>query len=100
MAQALMVLLVVALIYALALVLLNGNQVAVNLLFTQIPLMNLGLLLILCLAIGVLIGGLLAVLLFRVVQNKREIARLSNENARLKAQAGAALNNNNGANIL
>lgn len=100
MAQALMALLVVALIYALALVLLNGNQVAVNLLFTQIPLMNLGLLLILCLAIGVLIGGLLAVLLFRVVQNKREIARLSNENARLKAQAGAALNNNNGANIL
>lgn len=100
MAQALMALLVVALIYALALVLLNGNQVAVNLLFTQIPLMNLGLLLILCLAIGVLIGGLLAVLLFRVVQNKREITRLSNENARLKAQAGAALNNNNGANIL
>lgn len=100
MAQALIALLVVALIYALALVLLNGNQVAVNLLFTQIPLMNLGLLLILCLAIGVLIGGLLAVLLFRVVQNKREIARLSNENARLKAQAGAALNNNNGANIL
>lgn len=100
MAQALMALLVVALIYALALVLLNGNQVAVNLLFTQIPLMNLGLLLILCLAIGVLIGGLLAVLLFRVVQNKREIARLSNENARLKAQAGAVLNNNNGANIL
>lgn len=100
MAQALMALLVVALIYALALVLLNGNQVAVNLLFTQIPLMNLGLLLILCLAIGVLIGGLLAVLLFRVVQNRREIARLSNENARLKAQAGAVLNNNNGANIL
>lgn len=100
MAQALIALLVVALIYALALVLLNGNQVAVNLLFTQIPLMNLGLLLILCLAIGVLIGGLLAVLLFRVVQNKREIARLSNENARLKAQAGAVLNNNNGANIL
>lgn len=100
MAQALMALLVVALIYALALVLLNGNQVAVNLLFTQIPLMNLGLLLILCLAIGVLIGGLLAVLLFRVVQNKREITRLSNENARLKAQAGAVLNNNNGANIL
>ncbi|WP_201543267.1 lipopolysaccharide assembly protein LapA domain-containing protein [Psychrobacter sp. H7-1] len=72
--------------YSLGLVLVNGSEVAVNLLFTQAPAMNLGLLLILCLFLGVVIGMLLALLLFKVLQNKWEIGRLSKENKRLQEE--------------
>lgn len=72
--------------YALGLVLVNGSEVAVNLLFTQSPAMNLGLLLILCIALGVIIGMLLALLLFKVLQNKWEINRLNKENKRLQEE--------------
>lgn len=94
MAKILVGLLILALIYALALVLVNGSQVAVNLLFTSVPLMNLGLLLILCLALGLIIGGLLAVLAFRVFQNRLEMTRLINENARLKSQIASTAHPN------
>ncbi|AWT48914.1 DUF1049 domain-containing protein [Psychrobacter sp. YP14] len=72
--------------YSLGLVLVNGSEVAVNLLFTQAPAMNLGLLLILCLFLGVVIGMLLALLLFKVLQNKWEIGRLNKENKRLQEE--------------
>ncbi|WP_019673486.1 LapA family protein [Psychrobacter lutiphocae] len=80
----LMILLFVIFGYSLGLVLVNSKEVAVNLLFTQAPEMNLGLLLILCIALGVLIGMLLALLMFKVLQNKWEIGRLNKENKRLK----------------
>ena len=70
--------------YSLALVLANNTEVAVNLLLSQAPAMNLGLLLIICLALGVLIGLLLSLLLFRVFQNKWEISRLTKENSSLQ----------------
>lgn len=70
--------------YSLGLVLVNSSEIAVNLLFTESPAMNLGLLLILCMFLGVLIGLLLALLLFKVFQNKWEISRLSKENKLLQ----------------
>lgn len=70
--------------YSLALVLANNTEVAVNLLFSQAPAMNLGLLLIICISLGVLIGLLLSLLLFRVFQNKWEISRLNKENRDLQ----------------
>ncbi len=69
--------------YALALVIINNNEVAVNLLFTQVPEMNVGLLLIICISLGVLIGILLALLMFKVLQNKWELMRLKKENSKL-----------------
>ncbi|WP_227526162.1 lipopolysaccharide assembly protein LapA domain-containing protein [Psychrobacter sp. FDAARGOS_221] len=82
----LMILLFVIFGYSLGLVLVNSSEVAVNLLFSQAPEMNLGLLLILCIGLGVLIGMLLALLLFKVLQNKWEIGRLNKENRRLKEE--------------
>ncbi|SUD91090.1 lipopolysaccharide assembly protein LapA domain-containing protein [Psychrobacter phenylpyruvicus] len=70
--------------YSLGLVLTNSSEIGVNLLFTEAPAMNLGLLLILCLFLGVLIGMLLSLLLFKVFQNKWEISRLNKENKRLQ----------------
>lgn len=70
--------------YSLGLVLVNNTEVAVNLLFSQAPAMNLGLLLIICLVLGIVIGLLLSVLVFKVVQNKWEINRLHKENAKLQ----------------
>lgn len=70
--------------YSLLLVMTNNNEIAVNLIFSQAPAMNLGLLLIICLFLGVLIGILLSVLLFRVLQNKWEISRLKKENQQLQ----------------
>ena len=72
--------------YSLGLVLVNSSEIGVNLLFTQAPAMNLGLLLILCLFLGVVTGMLLSLLLFRVFQNKWEISRLSKENRRLQEE--------------
>jgi putative membrane protein len=82
----LVILLFLVFAYSLGLVLANNTEVAVNLIFSQAPAMNLGLLLIICLVLGVVIGMLLALLLFRVLQNKWEISRLNKENKALQEQ--------------
>lgn len=82
----LLVLLFLVFAYSLGLVLANNTEVAVNLILSQAPAMNLGLLLIICMALGVLIGLLLSLLLFRVFQNKWEISRLQKENKSLQEQ--------------
>ena len=82
----LLVLLFLSFAYALGLVLTNNTEVGVNLLFSQVPTMNLGLLLILGLILGIIIGILLALLLFRVLQNKWEISRLQKLNKSLEEQ--------------
>lgn len=82
----LLVLLFLSFAYALGLVLANNTDIEVNLLFSQAPAMNLGLLLIICLTLGIVIGLLLALLLFRVFQNKWEISRLQKANQNLQQQ--------------
>ena len=82
----LFVLLFLSFAYSLGLVLANNTEVGVNLLFSQAPTMNLGLLLILCLILGIIIGVLLSLLIFRVLQNKWEISRLQKVNANLQEQ--------------
>ena len=86
----LLVLLFLSFAYSLGLVLANNTEVGVNLLFSQAPTMNLGLLLILCLILGIVIGMLLALLIFRVLQNKWEISRLQKLNANLQEQVTQA----------
>nr|WP_313974282.1 lipopolysaccharide assembly protein LapA domain-containing protein [uncultured Psychrobacter sp.] len=87
----LLVLLFLSFAYSLGLVLANNTEVGVNLLFSQAPTMNLGLLLILCLILGIVIGMLLALLIFRVLQNKWEISRLQKLNANLQEQVTQAI---------
>ncbi|MGE6796509.1 MULTISPECIES: lipopolysaccharide assembly protein LapA domain-containing protein [Psychrobacter] len=82
----LLILLFLSFAYSLGLVLANNTEVGVNLLFSQAPTMNLGLLLILCLILGIIIGILLALLIFRVLQNKWEISRLQKANIHLQEQ--------------
>lgn len=82
----LFVLLFLSFAYALGLVLANNTEIGVNLIFSQAPTMNLGLLLILCLILGIIIGILLALLIFRVLQNKWEISRLQKANINLQEQ--------------
>lgn len=72
--------------YALALVLQNETELPVDLLFTQVPAMRLGLLLLLTLAIGIVIGLLLGVQVFRVFQNSWEIKRLRKDVAYLRKE--------------
>ena len=86
----LFVLLFLSFAYSLGLVLANNTEVGVNLLFSQAPAMNLGLLLILCLVLGIVIGMLLALLMFRVLQNKWEISRLQKLNKNLQEQVTQA----------
>lgn len=86
----LLVLLFLSFAYSLGLVLANNTEVGVNLLFSQAPTMNLGLLLILCLILGIVIGMLLALLIFRVLQNKWEISRLQKLNTNLQEQVTQA----------
>ncbi|EZQ12122.1 MULTISPECIES: lipopolysaccharide assembly protein LapA domain-containing protein [unclassified Acinetobacter] len=96
----LVALLVVIFGYALALVLQNGTELTVDLLFTQVPAMRLGLLLLLTLALGIIVGLLLGVQVFRVFQNSWEIKRLRKDieylrkeqiqNAQLAAAEAAA----------
>lgn len=69
-------LLVVLLGYSLTLVFLNDTAVQVNLLFSQVPAMRLGLLLVLTLALGIVLGLLIGLQLFGVFQSKWEIKRL------------------------
>lgn len=82
----LVILLFVMFGYALALVLANSTEVAVNLVFSQVPQMRVGLLLILTLFLGVLIGLLLGVQVFRVFQRGWEIGRLKKEIEQLRLQ--------------
>lgn len=86
----LIILLVVLFGYSLMLVLVNNSEVAVNLLFSQVPVMNLGLLLITSLALGMVIGMLLALIVFRVFQNRLEINRLKKEITALNAKLSEA----------
>lgn len=86
----LLVLLFLSFAYSLGLVLANNTEVGVNLLFSQAPTMNLGLLMILCLILGIVIGMLLALLIFRVLQNKWEISRLQKANNNLEEQIAQA----------
>ncbi len=72
--------------YALALVLQNSTEVAVDLVFGQMTQMRVGLLLILTLVLGVLIGLLLGVQVFRVFQRGWEISRLKKEIEQLRLQ--------------
>lgn len=72
----LIALLVVIFGYSLALVLQNPTELPVDLLFTQVPAMRLGLLLLLTLALGIVVGLLLGVQVFRVFQTNWEIKRL------------------------
>lgn len=86
----LVILLVILFGYSLMLVLTNNSEVAVNLLFAQVPTMNLGLLLILSLALGVLIGMLIALIVFRVFQMRFEISRLRKEKQNLQTKLDEA----------
>jgi putative membrane protein len=86
----LFVLLFLSFAYSLGLVLANNTEIGVNLLFSQAPTMNLGLLLILCLILGIVIGLLLALLIFRVLQNKWEISRLQKLTTHLQEQVNQA----------
>lgn len=72
----LVALLVILFGYSLALVLQNPTELPVDLLFTQVPAMRLGLLLLLTLALGIVLGLLLGVQIFRVFQTSWEIKRL------------------------
>ncbi|USZ14568.1 LapA family protein [Moraxella sp. FZLJ2107] len=82
----LIILLVIAFAYSLALVVLNNQAITVNLLFSQVADMSLGLVLVATIFLGVLIGILLALLIFRVFQNKWEISRLKKEVNTVQAQ--------------
>ena len=72
--------------YSLALVLQNGTELSVDLLFTQVPAMRLGLLLLITLALGLVLGLLLGVQVFRVFQNSWEIKRLRKDIERIYHQ--------------
>ncbi|CAM4314284.1 lipopolysaccharide assembly protein LapA domain-containing protein [Acinetobacter pragensis] len=82
----LVVLLIVLFGYSLFLVLQNGTELSVDLLFTQVPAMRLGLLLLLTLALGVVLGLLIGVQVFRVFQNNWEIKRLRKDIERLRKE--------------
>ncbi|WP_163124371.1 lipopolysaccharide assembly protein LapA domain-containing protein [Acinetobacter portensis] len=72
----LVIILLVLFGYSLALVLQNSTELSVDLLFTQVPAMRLGLLLLLTLSLGLVLGLLLGVQIFRVFQKSWEIKRL------------------------
>ena len=87
----LVVLLIVLFGYSLFLVLQNGTELSVDLLFTQVPAMRLGLLLLLTLALGIVLGLLIGVQVFRVFHNNWEIKRLRKDIEHLrKGQIQAA----------
>lgn len=72
--------------YSIALVLANRIDVEVNLLFSIVPAMNLGLLLIVTISLGVLLGLLLGLQVFRVFQMNWEVSRLRKELESVRAQ--------------
>lgn len=65
--------------YSIGLVIMNNAEMPVNLLFTEIPASNFGLLLIIAILLGVAMGIILSLILFRVLQNKWEIRGLKKE---------------------
>lgn len=79
-------LLVAVFVYSLALVLINGTELPVDLWFTQVPAMRLGLLLLLTLVIGIVLGLLIGVQIFRVFQNNWEIRRLRKDIEHLRKE--------------
>jgi putative membrane protein len=79
-------LLIVVFGYALALVLQNSAELQVDLLFTQVPQMRAGLLLLLTLVLGTVLGLLLGLIVFRVFQRSWEIKRLNKEIEQLRLQ--------------
>lgn len=86
----LIILLVLVFAYSIGLVLMNNSEVSVNLLFSNLVPMNLGLLLVATIFLGILIGILLALLLFRVLQNRWEINRLRKEIVLVQGQLAEA----------
>lgn len=86
----LMILLVLLFGYAIALVLQNGSIVPVDLLFSQVPAMRLGLLLVLTLVLGIALGLLLSLQVFRVFQSQWEIKRLRKDIDKLRKEQIAA----------
>ncbi len=86
----LIVLLVALFGYSLMLVLTNNGMVAVNLIFANVPQMNLGLLLIATLILGVVIGMLVALIAFRVFQVRWELSKLKKEKQALQTKLDEA----------
>lgn len=81
------VLLIVIFGYSLALVLDNTQTIAVNMPFIQtFPAMNAGLLLLITLFLGIILGLLLGIQVFRVFQKSWEIRRLKKEVEQLRHQ--------------
>ena len=72
--------------YSLALVLQNSTELSVDLLFTQVPAMRLGLLLLITLGLGITLGLLIGVQVFRVFQNSWEIKRLRKDIEHLRKE--------------
>lgn len=73
--------------YALALILANNSPLVVTLpLVTTFPTMSAGLLLLITLALGIVVGLLLGVQVFRVFQKSWEIRRLRKEIDQLRQQ--------------
>ncbi len=89
--------------YSLALVLANNSVVGVNLLFANPPAMNLGLLLIVSLVLGVLIGGLLALIAFKVLPMRFELGRLRKDKQALQTkldEANIVIQQHRGSQVL
>ena len=82
----LVALLIAVFVYSIALILRNSVEVSVDLLFTQIPAMRVGLLVLITLALGVVLGLLLGVQVFRVFQNSWEIKRLRKDIEHLRKE--------------
>lgn len=82
----LIVVLIILFIYSLALVLLKGTPVSVDLWFSHVPEMRVGLLVLITLALGVILGLLLGVQVFRVFQSRWEIQRLHKEIDQLRKE--------------
>ncbi len=72
--------------YSLALVAFNRGEAQVNLLFGQIQPMSIGLLLVITMALGVIIGLLLGVQVFKVFPRAWELSRLRKENEQLRVK--------------
>lgn len=86
----LIIVLILAFAYSLMLVIMNNQAVSVDLLFSNVTNMSLGLVLVATIFLGILIGILLSLLLFRVFQNKWEINRLKKENLSIQSQLNEA----------
>lgn len=86
----LIVLLVLLFGYSLMLVIANNSAITVNLIVANVAQMNLGLVLIITLVLGIAIGMLVALIVFRVFQMKFEINRLKKEKTALQVKLDEA----------